>query len=795
MESGNKRVTYPYWFITDVKVVGYLVPGLEICVLKLLRPESLLNGQYSTDEHILGPIQGKDAAAIRNNVSEAVVTYACDLLEEWGKTGAFETMSSSLKAILEKERWITFSDRDELKKQKDGLLLEASTQMPLAVLLKFPIYAPLRTSGVIDHPAFPNYFYDNSLPKDIDRHNKNFLARERERYRDMFEHLEKYPLSDEQTTAAICAEDRVLLAAAAGSGKTSTMVAKTGYFARSGLAQPEEILMLSFNNDAVGEMRERVDRNLAGWVEEPENISISTFHAFGLKVLGQVSGAKPRMATWADDNNSSQTIMNFMTDRMNEDPVFSSKVITFIAMLGQHIDFSEDDDKESRTQIEKENREHEDELIHRKLPPVALPGEVLMQWESVFKSRQELMIGRFLKLNGVKFQYERSYEVDTADDTHSQYHPDFFYPEAKVEEGEGLYHEHFALDKGGYPPPKFKNYMEGVEWKRALHREQNTTLIETTSAGFYQGARLEGIEHLAAELSRHGVPLVPDIRNLELTQKRGKAVMKLEGLARLIRTFMIHFKNNCLTMDDVRKKARDTYNFQYRSDTFLDIFETVFEDWNNKLRANNEVDFEDMLVLATEAIEKDKYISPYKLVSVDEFQDTSSLRARMIKAMNRQGSQLFAVGDDYQAINGFAGANVSYMMDFEQLIGKAQTYFLTQTFRCPQYNNDVANRFVSKNPRQIKKDVHSHNPLTGNTLEMVAVEPFQVEESIYDRISWINNIAREENGQLSVMILGRYRFDRPKNFLEMKRDFPDLSITVQNCAWIKGRRSRFCFSD
>ena len=87
------------------------------------------------------------------------------------------------------------------------------------------------------------------------------------------------------------------------------------------------------------------------------------------------------------------------------------------------------------------------------------------------------MIANWLFYNGVQYRYEERYQHRTADEEHRQYKPDFYYPELD------LYHEHFALDAQGIPPPDFEGYWEGVLWKRQTHKELGTSLFETTSHG------------------------------------------------------------------------------------------------------------------------------------------------------------------------------------------------------------------------------------------------------------------------------------------------------------------------
>src|SRR5690606_7486878 len=93
-----------------------------------------------------------------------------------------------------------------------------------------------------------------SLLKPVVEFNETYLQRQKGVLKGFFDTVEKNPLTDEQIHACVCMDDNVLIVAAAGSGKTSTMVAKTGYVLRMGLARPEQILLLAFNRDAADEL-------------------------------------------------------------------------------------------------------------------------------------------------------------------------------------------------------------------------------------------------------------------------------------------------------------------------------------------------------------------------------------------------------------------------------------------------------------------------------------------------------------------------------------------------------------
>lgn len=111
------------------------------------------------------------------------------------------------------------------------------------------------------------------------------------------------------------------------------------------------------------------------------------------------------------------------------------------------------------------------------------------------------------------------------------------------------------------------------------------------------------------------------------------------------------------------------------------------------------MDFEDMLVAAADHLEAGRADLGYELVMVDEFQDASRARARLVRGLLACPHRyLLAVGDDWQSINRFAGADLSVMTEFTTWFGPGPQLALTTTFRCPQAICDVASAFVAKNP-------------------------------------------------------------------------------------------------
>jgi len=194
-----------------------------------------------------------------------------------------------------------------------------------------------------------------------------------------------------------------------------------------------------------------------------------------------------------------------------------------------------------------------------------------------------------------------------------------------------------------------------------------------------------------------------------------------------------------------------------------------------------------MLIRSAEALETGAWHSPYDLVMVDEFQDASWARARMALALVKpRGRFLFAVGDDWQSINRFAGADVSVMTTFLDVCKHGQELRLEQTFRCPQALCDASSAFVLKNPAQIKKGVRSKTPAVGPALQAFQVaDRSELQSAIDDYVHILYQAIASgdkppgEGDRTSIYVLGRYKKDEqyvPSGWKQKYGDRIDLSF-------------------
>ena len=593
--------------------------------------------------------------------------------------------------------------------------------------------------------------------------------------KEFFAKVEKNPLTDEQIHACICMDDAVMVVAAAGSGKTSTMVAKTGYALHEGLANPEQILLLAFNRATADEVGQRIAQQLKG-LPQVEKVRSNTFHAFGIDVIGKATGKKPSLAPWVDPSNPGADVRevgDIIRTLSEQDKGFKREWDMFRTVYARDVGkWDEPDVPDSYANGVRGFR--------------TARGEVV-------KSKEERTITDWLFYNGVSYDYERPYEYETADSQHRQYFPDFYYPDAE------LYHEHFALNAKGEAPKHFKDYLPGVKWKRALHVREGTALFETTSHGLSTG---EAFPSLEQALRERGVQPVFDASK----KATGLPPVHEQDLARSFRVFQQHVKNNGLThqnlADALRSQSKD--GFAARLRMYLTIYERIAAEWERRLQAGNFIDFEDMLILAAGHVESGAYKSPYTVILADEFQDSSRARIRLLKALSAQSNppaHLCVVGDDWQGINRFAGSDITVMTEFEKTFDHATRLTLNTTFRCPQSLCDVSSQFIQANPAQIKKAVKSTNPLSKTPMLAYGFnDQASIAGYVEKQLAQMHHLAMNgklvpaKGAHITVMLLGRYRDDSPTALPSWQQRFGDrLAIEFRTAHGSKGLEAEYVF--
>ena len=638
------------------------------------------------------------------------------------------------RAILEKDAYIPYGEWHPL------LISNSNTYSDVRRLKKHLLQATARNLGLFEDSEHT-----------IREHNKRFVESEKQRKSEFFSSLAKYPLDEQQKECCIVDEDAGLVIAGAGSGKTSVIMAKVAYLVKERHIPPEHILLISFTNQAADEMTDRIAACLGN-----DDVKASTFHKFGLSVIKQY---KTRQHDIADDTFLQKTIHELFSGDTEFTPEMYETVMDFLA-------FCLNTDTKGNDECFGDKIDREKRLDLKTLKSIILeePDMITIGGEKV-RSAEEVLIANYLFMNGVDYKYEMLYPKPYEDDgSHRKYHPDFYLPDFDV------YLEHYGVDEQGNPPKYYpaierRKYIETMQWKRGLHRKAGNKYIESFSWWYAKGVLFD---NLTSSLEAQGVVFKPrDKREIfELVKK--KADHKLGEIEKLLATFINLYKSNGFDVshfDELLKKKASSLNETTRQQTFLSIAKDIYVRYEERLHKDNIYDFADMINTATEVIsELPPKTLKYKHIIVDEFQDASVARMKLLKAaVANSGAHLFCVGDDWQSIYRFAGSDISLCTNFTDHFGYTAEMRIENTYRNSQELLDIMRRFVLKNKQQLNKRLHSSKHLN-DPIVLVPYDPYDKDDGSARALrDAAREIYRESVGKkMRILLLGRTRYDEDR---------------------------------
>lgn len=616
--------------------------------------------------------------------------------------------------------------------------------------------------------------------------NQEYVSRELKEKFSYFQSVLQYPLSDQQRNAIVLDEDNVLVISSAGSGKTFSMQGKVKYLVEQRHIDPANILVVTFTRKAAESLKERIN---------VEGVTCSTFDALANRIVANATGEKPNIC---DERN----LTEYVFQQLFKDTGFQKAVSEYLLLGSSNV----------QTEADAENAQELVEMRKATDRRTILP---CMDGNVVFtKSEQERIIGDILAMNGVQYRYEERYEYNVANTEYRQYMPDFSIhytveetvtiigvdgkPRTKTQEvKKRAYLEHFGIGVDGKVPTWFaqkdeprqaatKRYTDGMNWKRNLHKEKGTTLLETSSADF-QMYGVEGVrDRLLKMLADVGVPLNP-LSSEEIVKMIDKAnpqrlrsvkamvtsfVSLLKGSCKDLESIIIDIESDCLQykpswVDIINRKEGKKQHFEYlqkkRDLTILEkIIRPFYIIYQDYLQEAKQKDFTDIVAEATDYCTTHP-TKRYDYILIDEFQDLSIVRYKFIQALRSDTpyrTKLFCVGDDWQSIYRFAGSDISLFNDFASYFGFVEECKIETTYRFGEPLASQSSEFILVNPLQKKKSVkcmpNAHTDITC----MPYVHERNLNKGVVSNVlkivsQLLNGIPQDSK----VYFLGRYGFD------------------------------------
>lgn len=622
--------------------------------------------------------------------------------------------------------------------------------------------SPGRINGIMDS-------YGN-IQELIDEHNDKFVSESMIKEKDYLDNILKQVdpnivLDEDQRRVVLTDEDYCLVIAGAGAGKTTTVAAKVKYLVDKKGIDPSQILVVSFTNKAVNELKDRVQKEL----DIP--CPIATFHSTGNAIIHKNS--PDEKLNIVDQSKLYFVIRDYFRNSIMRNESAVNNLIMFFASYfdapyeGSDLNaFFNNIAKANFSTMRGDLEDFKREVIDtRTKKSVTIQNEVL-------RSYQEVEIANFLYLNNIDYEYEPIYKYDI-EFSRKPYTPDFI-----IYQGEkSAYLEHFGITESGendrFRPEEIERYKKAVRDKCILHKEHGTTLIYTFSA-YNDGRSL--LDHLKENLEAKGFELKPR-SNKEVMEMlvAGEENRYIRKLINLICRFISNFKVNAYQADDFSRMYHSTQNV--RSRLFLSICNDCYLEYERWLKENKAVDFEDMINESARLLREVKEMKKkldFKYIIVDEYQDISRQRFDLTKELSEvTDAKIIAVGDDWQSIYAFNGSDITLFTKFEEKMGYAKMLKIVRTYRNSQEVIDIAGNFIQRNKEQINKQLispkHIDDPVLIYTYDGTRKAyngnrksggNYEMARSIETVLTDLLNYKKAEGKDPgSILLLGRYGFD------------------------------------
>ncbi|PKI17951.1 UvrD-helicase domain-containing protein [Colwellia sp. 12G3] len=615
---------------------------------------------------------------------------------------------------------------------------------------------------------------------------ESYINKQLQAHKAFFDNVESNPLTHRQRRACIIDNDNNLLLAGAGTGKTSVMVGRAGYLLNSRQAESEQILLLAYGRKAADEMDERIKDKLS-----TDKISATTFHSLGLSIITQVEGKRPNLSVFSQDEKAkSKWIQRYFEKRISEDAQYCELTLEYFVKYF-YVERSCFDFKSLGDCYQYFN----DNNIR------TFKGDRV-------NSFAELHIANRLFSHGIEYHYQTNYAYGVKTLDRKQYQPNFFLPALNI------YLEYYAIDENGGTADYIDNdaYHESIHWKRDTHKKFETKCLEFSFAQHKEGKLLSALMASLIErqsqlnllpAERFPIALIPSELILSTLNKSGR----ITDLGQTICQLVGLYKSACLEgeLDNILKdKLIANSEHPAQTEKVLALLKPILVAYEQRLTSHAEIDFEDMINKALSYVQTGKFQSPWRYIMVDEFQDISEPRARLVKALrdNNKECSVFAVGDDWQAIYRFSGADFTLTTEFSSYFGATTQSELDQTFRFNNQIGKVATNFISKNPAQINKTIKSLKQVNAPAISLLKRESNLAKSQKATIIDEMGNgalddvlaaISAQVAKPVNVYVLARFWFLLPNNvdLNRLNNQYPLLTIEAQSFHASKGKEADY----
>jgi DNA helicase-4 len=503
-------------------------------------------------------------------------------------------------------------------------------------------------------------------------YNKEFVKQRKKEYGYLFnkDHLS---LDEEQKDAVVTDDKYNLVVAGAGAGKTEVLVTRIAYLIKRkpDNVQSNRVLAIAYQNKDAKQIEHRLHA-LYGI----DDVEVKTFHKLGKEIL-QKMGRKFDRNDIVDENKKHEIIRALYQYRLT-DPDYYELLLQCVKTL-------HDDEKDDSPENRAEGLAYAQRRAYFSINNTRVNS----------KAEKEIMDFFLMnKLNGESIVID--YEPYLP-----RFRPDFGL--LKYD----LFIEHWALNEKGGVPEWFdqttQDYKEKMQLKKEWFARNNKLLVETY-AFEYDESDPDGFIKLLKE------------RVIEKLQIRNEGKFEFTPLtySELVEVAwgpykdpvdeIVNFVTNAKTYGISPEKITEKLSngkWSRKQVAFGNLAVKIYADYRDHLVKTKRIDFEDMINEAIAELDNDKNLcaNVYDHILIDEYQDISAQRYRLIKKLLERNlpCKLFCVGDDWQSIMAFSGSNLDFFVNFEKYFEKPAITKISTNYRSIKTIVDAGAQLIKKN--------------------------------------------------------------------------------------------------
>ncbi len=626
-----------------------------------------MHSEWYLKKHAPAIIRGE--AKDLTETEQEIITQLQELLSrtEWERlpelislrhSGQLEELESDRKRRQEQEELLVRKRHEEEERQRQ----EQEVKEKKSVLLQ-----RIRTAFESDFLSADKHFQtdpDRHLLPDVEYSElkSKFLQEWAKKHLDL-------DLDLEQATAAATFGGDTLVVARAGSGKTRVLVSRALFLQEHCSVSPNQILLLAFNRDAASEMKRRLEKHLG------DNLPyVMTFHALAYALV------HPDEELLYDDPASKTLKLSQEIQRIIDEHLKSEQDRTKIRDL-MLMHFRDDWERIVSGRFDLPAQEFV--KYRESLTRETLNGEYV-------KSFGEKLIANTLFRYGIEYKYQRSFRWNGVN-----YKPDFtiFCPGSR-----GVIIEYF----GARDDP---DYDKMDDQKRRFWKSmKGWTFLEFSPRDIAGGAE-EFSQELIRILTAKGVTgrYRSDEEIWQIIRDRA-----VDSFTNAMKSFVNRCRKTNLSADELNNLIASHASITESERLFLELASTIYSEYLDRLRLKQKQDFDGLMWEAIKCVEKGQTqfsrnrrrecgdLRALRFVLVDEFQDMTETFYRLLKGIScvNPSVEFFCVGDDWQAINGFAGSDLKFYQNFEEMFRSPSRVVASTNYRSPIQVVNIGNALM-----------------------------------------------------------------------------------------------------